>query len=144
MSKTLINFFLDVLLLLITLGLVFASCILHLVFPSATSSQGWRLWGLDYDQWAMIQFTLLAVIVLAILLHVMMHWTWVCAVIATRFFKKRLDPQDSTQTLYGVGTLILILVLLGCLLITAQMTIQKPSRVAPRPLSAAKCQQTMS
>jgi hypothetical protein len=56
----------------------------------------------------------------------MLHWTWVCAVIWTRLFGRRLDPQDSTQTLYGVAALIFILFLLGGLILAAQMTVQKP------------------
>jgi len=40
MSRTLLNFLLDTLLLLITLGLIWTACVLRFVFPTATRAGG--------------------------------------------------------------------------------------------------------
>lgn len=127
MSRTILNFFLDLLLLLITVSLIWTSCVLKFVFPPATAAAGWTLWGLTYDAWANLQFSLLAVIVLAILVHIMLHWSWVCGVVQTRFLKRRGKAEDGSQTLYGVSLLVAILLTLSALLLVAQLAVRGPT-----------------
>src|SRR4029079_18213435 len=84
------------------------------VFPPGPDSKGWLLWGLSYDQWATLQFAMVAVLALGVLIHVMLHWNWVCGFLAARLVRdKKAKIDDGTQTLYGVGLLIVILNLLG-------------------------------
>jgi heme/copper-type cytochrome/quinol oxidase subunit 2 len=127
MSRTTLNFFLDLLLLLITISLIWTSCVLKFVFPPATGAVGWTLWGLSYDAWADLQFSLLAVIVLAILVHIMLHWSWVCGVVQTRFLRRRGKAEDGSQTLYGVSLLVAILLTLSALLLVAQLAVRGPT-----------------
>jgi hypothetical protein len=127
MSRAILNFLLDTLLLLITLTLIAASCVLRFVFPAATTAAGWELWGLDYDGWASLQFYLLALIVFAILVHVMLHWNWVCSIISTRLLRRSGKVDDGVQTLYGVSTLMLLLLVIGVLILVAQLSIRSPS-----------------
>jgi hypothetical protein len=57
------------------------------------------------DQWATVQFALVAVLALGILLHVMLHWNWVCSVVATRLARdKKAKLDEGSQTLYGAGS----------------------------------------
>jgi hypothetical protein len=126
MSRTLVNFFLDALLLALTLALVWTAVVLRFVFPSATRADGWALWGMDYDAWADVHFVLLGVFVFALLLHLMLHWNWVCSVVLTRLLRRPGKVDDGVQTLYGVGTLIaVVLVTLG-LLIAAVLSVRPP------------------
>jgi hypothetical protein len=127
MSRSLINFCLDTLLLLITLGVIWTTCVLKFVFPPATHAGGWTLWGIDYDGWCNVQFTLLGVIALAILVHIMLHWNWVCSIITTRLLRRSGKEDDGIQTLYGVGTLIVFVVATTGLLIVADFMIRRPS-----------------
>ena len=126
MSRTLVNFCLDVLLLIITLALIWISCVLRFVFPPATRAVGWTLWGMDYDGWSNAQFVLLGLFVLAIVVHLMLHWSWVCGVIATRLLRRGGKVDDGIQTLYGVGTLIAVILATTGLLIAAQLMIRCP------------------
>ncbi len=126
MNRTVFNFLLDALLLLVWMALVWVSCVLRFVFPPGTSARRWTLWGYGYDDWSNVQFQLMALIVLGILLHVMMHWNWVCGVIATRIFRTRARADDGSQTLYGVGVLIGILAILGGCLLAAKLSVQPP------------------
>jgi hypothetical protein len=126
MSRALLNFLLDVLLFLITVTLIATTCVLCFVFPPATAAAGWVLWGLDYDSWATLHFSLLAVIVFAILVHVMLHWNWVCSIIATRLLRRSGKLDDGVQTLYGVSTLIFLVILLSTLIIAAQLSVRSP------------------
>ncbi len=126
MSRTVVNFCLDVLLLVITLGMIWTTCALKFVFPPATRAGGWTLWGMDYDGWSNVQCGLLGVFVLAVVVHLMLHWNWVCSVIATRLLRRGGRVDDGIQTLYGVGTLIGLILITTGMLIVAEVMIRRP------------------
>jgi hypothetical protein len=59
----------------------------------------------------------------------MLHWTWICGVIAnrlSRWRKRSVRFDEGSQTLLGVGLLILILNLLGLFVAIASIMIQPP------------------
>jgi hypothetical protein len=127
MSRTFLNFILDSLLLAAFSVLVWSAVVVRFVFPPGTSTAGWRLWGLGYDQWISIQFAMVAILALGVLIHVMLHWTWVCGFVAARLGRgKKAKLDDGTQTLYGVGLLIVIFNLLGLAIAAAALSIQPP------------------
>jgi hypothetical protein len=130
MSRTALNFALDALLLTITVALLFVSAVLRFVFPLPTEASGWELWGHGYDGWANVQFGLLCLIAMAILLHVMLHWSWVCSVALTRLAGKSAKEaklDDGTRTIYGVGLLIVLLTMIGICVAVASLTIHSPA-----------------
>jgi hypothetical protein len=100
--------------------------VLKFIFPRASRANGWTLWGMDYDAWSDFQTGLLGTIFLAILFHIMLHWNWVCGVIAVRFLGRSGKVDEGLQTLYGVGTLIVLLLATTGLLIAAEFTIRPP------------------
>jgi hypothetical protein len=127
MSRTLLNFILDSLLLAAFGVLVWSAVVVRFVFPPGTSAAGWLLWGMSYDQWISLQFAMVAILALGVLIHVMLHWTWVCGFIAARLGRgKKAKLDDGTQTLYGVGLLIVIFNLLGLAIAAAALSIQPP------------------
>ena len=90
------------------------------------------LWGWGHDDWARLQFTLTAVLLAAIVLHVMLHWSWVCGVVASlRTTRKKGKVDDGIRTLYGVGLLIVLLHVLGIGLTAAVLTIEDPAQSTP-------------
>ena len=129
MSRTMVNFWLDTLLLLIFVSLVWVNLIVRFVFPPALQSTGWTLWGLGYEQWINAQFALTSVMSAAVLLHVMLHWTWVCGIITSRLWRgadgKR-QWSDGERTLLGVGLLVVIMFITGIPLAAAMFTVQNP------------------
>jgi len=128
MSRTIINFLLDTTLLAAFSALAFSAVIVRFIFPPGPDAKGWYLWGLSYDQWATVEFAMVAVLALGILLHVMLHWSWVCGVVATRLARdKKVKLDEGSQTIYGVGLLIAIFNLLGLAIAVAALTIRPPS-----------------
>lgn len=129
MSRTMLNFLVDAFLLSITVCLLFVTAVLRFVFPPAAAADGWTLWGTNYDAWANAQFVLVSIIGLAILLHIMLHWSWVMGVVVTRVLGRpaREAKEGSTQTLWGVALLILIVNLIGLLVGVAYLMIEAPS-----------------
>ena len=122
-----INLVLDAALLVAFTALAFAAVVVRFVFPPGPAAAGWTLWGLDYDAWGGIQFGLLAILAGGILVHVMLHWSWVCNVIASRLAGRGARVDDGLQTIYGVGLLIGLLLSVGAALAAAVLTIQGPA-----------------
>ncbi len=131
MQRTLINFWLDATLLILFLAGLWSTFVIRFVFPPGTLAAGWRLWGWTYDQWADFQFVLIGIFSFAVLIHVMLHWTWVCGVITSRLLRrkngKRRSWDDGTRTLYGVGLIVVLLNALGIAFAAAVLTVQGPS-----------------
>ncbi len=129
MSRTMINFVLDLFLLSITVSLLFTTAVVRFVFPVPTAADGWTLWGGDYNAWANLQFIFVAIIGLAVLVHVAMHWSWVAGVVVTRVLRRparEARPDTGIQTVWGVSVLIVIVNLLGLLIGAAYLMIEAP------------------
>lgn len=128
-SRTALNFALDSALLLIFCGLAWTFALFRFVFPPACSAGGWTLWGLSYEDWASVHFFCFCLFALCILVHVMLHWSWVCGVIASRLSRWRARPirwDDGTQTLLGVGLLIVLLHVVGAGVFAALVAVHPP------------------
>ena len=76
MRWTLINFWVDCLLMILLLVLVWTGFVVRFVFPSASSAVGWTLWSWSYAQWSDFQFIVLCLFGLTALIHVTLHWSW--------------------------------------------------------------------
>jgi hypothetical protein len=122
-----INLLLDAALLVVFTAVCFAAVVVRFVFPPGPAAAGWTLWGQDYDAWGGIQFGLLAVLAGGILVHVMLHWSWVCNVIASRLAGRGARVDDGLQTIYGVGLLIGLLLAVGAALAVAVLTVRAPA-----------------
>ena len=127
-SRTAVNFFLDTLLLVLFVALCIPSVILEFVFPVGTQAAGWMLWRHDYGEWSGFRFGVLATFAAAIVLHVMLHWSWVCGVVTSRMGKKKPGAahDDPSRTLWGVGLLIVVVNLIGAVVAAASLMIQAP------------------
>lgn len=122
-----INFWLDALLLVVFVALCWCAVVVRFVFPPAAASAGVRLWNASYDQWCSLQFGLLATLALGVLVHVMLHWSWVCNVAVARFGRdKKGRIDEGTQTLYGVGLLIVLIHIIAGGVALAALMIQRP------------------
>jgi hypothetical protein len=128
-SRTDVNFCLDVTLLALFLTVCTLSVILEFIFPSGSQADGWLLWGKDYSEWSRIRFGFLATLAAAVVLHVMLHWSWVCGVVASRLGAKKsgaVPHDDPSRTLWGVGLLIVVVNVVGLIVAAAALTIQAP------------------
>ena len=133
MTRPAFHFLVDVLLLLAFLAHLWAAALVQFIFPKGTVSDGWRVWGLDYDAWAMVSFGSLALFTLLTLLHLILQWRWICNFIASRWAKRtgrKIEMHDGIKTIYGVGTLIGVLTVMGLLLAIAE--IQAVAPVLPK------------
>jgi hypothetical protein len=126
MSKSLLNFWLDATLFLTVTFILWVSVMMQFVFPTPTSAAGWELWGLSFNQWRDAQFYALSLCALLALEHVVLHWNWICGVIATQVLRVKNRPDEGVQAIYGVGVFIGIVVLVMASLLVATLTVKHP------------------
>ncbi len=125
-SMAVVNFWLDATILVALLLLIWESATLQFILPAPTLAGGWTLFGLTYDQCRDIQFATLCVFSFGILIHLMLHWNWVCSVIATQILRDSERPDEGMQTIYGVATLIVLLHLIGAGIVVALFFVHRP------------------
>ncbi len=128
-TRTDVNFLLDTVLLLLFVALCICSVILEFVFPPGTRAEGWQLWSKSYNEWSRFRFGILSFLAGAVLLHIMLHWSWVCGVVESRTRDKsqpKIPNDDPSRTLWGVGLLIAIINIAGIVIGLAAITIKSP------------------
>ena len=128
--QTIINFWLDVALLFIFLALVWVSIIVRFIFPPAGAAAGYSIWNLRLNQWMEVQFGILAAFFFGIILHLMLHWPWVCGIIGGRLFRtrdgKKRVMDDGQRTIFGVGLMIVLLNIMGIGIALAELAKESP------------------
>lgn len=125
-SKSIINFALDAALLIAAVFLFWVSVVMRMVFPTPTNAGGWELWGLSYNRWHDVQFSALCVVALLALEHLVLHWNWVCGIIATKIVRVKKRPDEANQAVYGVATFITLLLTMLAGLAAAMLAVKKP------------------
>ena len=128
LSQAGVHFLVDVLLLTGFLVLVWISAVLQFLFPPATEAGRCTLWGLGYDDWSTIRFASLCVFCLMTLIHLILQWNWICHFIVSRVARatdRKIIVAPAVRTLYGAGSLIVVLTLLGILLAAAEIAINR-------------------
>jgi len=127
-SRTAVNFILDAGLLCTFVVILSVTAIIRFVFPPASAATNWKLWGWSLGQWINLQFAAITVFALAVLLHVMLHWSWVCGVASSKLSewrRRRIRIEEASRTLWGVALLIVIVNVIGIVLAAAALSIHR-------------------
>lgn len=123
--STIINFWLDFLLLMLFVVQGWMFGVLHVVFPRGAGPE-WTVWGASSVIWSDWLFKLFCVFATGITLHVMLHWNWICGVISTRLLKRKVSRDNGVQTLLGVGVLVVIFHVLAFGVLAARIGLVGP------------------
>lgn len=102
------------------------AAIVQFVFSAGGSAAGWSLWSHDRSDWQTALSVSIAVFGLLVLLHLILHWSWVCTFVTSRLSKatgRRTVLTESARTLWGVTLLIAILTVMGAALATAEFCV---------------------
>lgn len=117
LSWNIINLALDVLLFLTFALLCWLAALTQFVFPGGATGDSWRLLGADVEYWRDIQFGTLCIFAVGVLVHIMLHWSWVCGVVESRFLTrgtgKKGPNDDGGRTIVGVMLLTATLLIMG-------------------------------
>lgn len=104
------NFWLDVLSLIVMIGLAATGGLIHFALPAGTG-HFYTLFGWNRHDIGQLHFYLAVAAMVLLALHVLLHWNWVCCVIAKR--RGNETPSRKTQTMWGVSLLLGATLLLG-------------------------------
>jgi hypothetical protein len=121
-TRTSTNFWLDVVSLIVMIGLAATGGLIHFVLP-AGSGHFYELCGWNRHDIGQVHFYLAVAAVALLALHVLLHWNWICCVIAKMVGKT--TPSQESQTIWGVTLLLLIAMLLCGGLFLASAFVQK-------------------
>ncbi|MGD8276654.1 MAG: DUF4405 domain-containing protein [Gemmatimonadota bacterium] len=107
MRKGTANYILDFLSLVAMLAIAATGLLMKYVLPPGSSGQS--VWGLGRHDWGGIHFWLAAALILLVVVHLALHWVWVCA--STRGIALRRPPRARTR---GRRDTALGFILLAC------------------------------
>lgn len=115
MRKNLLNFLVDVITLLVMLGMVATGLVIRFVLPPGTGGrhiqgsgggkQLW-LWGLGRHDWGNLHFWLAVTLGIVLIIHVALHWMWICATVRRLLLGDKVSgPSSEKHSIYGIGLL---------------------------------------
>lgn len=127
MRKNAVNYALDSLSLLGMLALLGTGTVMKFVLPPG--SGGKTLSGLGRHGWGDVHFWIAAALVAVLVLHVALHWAWVCATTRRVAGAERRPPRlrKRADLAYGVAFLALLLAGLGGFLALARSSVAAPA-----------------
>lgn len=126
LSNNAINFIVDAILLGVFMAVLALTAIVQFILPDAATSINWTLWSLNRTTWLRIQAGSIAVFGMLVLLHLILHWSWVCSFVSSRlskFLGRTITVNESAKTIWGVATLIFILTCIGMVLMAAEFCV---------------------
>ena len=114
--QVLVNFWLDSLLLVLFITQAWLLAVVNVVFPRGAGPD-WTIWGATPLDWSEAAFATFCLFSACIVLHVMFHWNWICAVVATRLLGRKPGKDDGSHTIIGVCVLVFLIhvILVGIL-----------------------------
>ncbi len=99
MNRNQLNYAIDGLLMLLGLAVLITGLLLGFVIPRGRRWRGIALWGLARHDWADVHLWLALSMTALIVLHLILHWTWVHHTTARTLGLKRIYfPTGDTIT----------------------------------------------
>jgi hypothetical protein len=87
MKRNTINFWIDLLTFIVLFAKIWTGLLLHYVLPPGQGrGKALELWGLNRHEYGTIHFYLAISMITLVLIHVWLHWSWIC------------DRTSATQT----------------------------------------------
>jgi len=103
-KKSTANFIIDIIALIQFILLLSTGLLIRYVLPRR--SHGASVWGLTRHEWAEIHFLIAIVFLIAVTIHVYLHWHWILSMI-----KGRTPAYFTLRIVIGVIILIALIVL---------------------------------
>jgi len=108
--RTSTNFWIDLVSLVVMIGLAATGGLIHFVLPAGTG-HFYALFGWNRHDIGQVHFYLAVAAILLLALHVLLHWSWICCVIAKMAGKAA--PSQRSQTMWGLALLLGVALILG-------------------------------
>lgn len=129
-SNNAFNFIVDSIMVVSGMCVLAATMILAFVFPAPSASAGYSVWGYGYDGWVRFLISNISIFLVLILLHIILHWVWVCMFVTSRLSKRlgrKITLDDSAKTIWGVVVLIVVLTIVAIFVGAASFALVEPT-----------------
>lgn len=115
MKRNTLNFWIDVLALVVLAALTYTGLLMEWVLPpgSGRGPGGMHLWGLNRHDFGEIHLWLGIALLVLLILHLALHWTWVCCTLKTLIAP---GSQPAALRRRIISGIILCIVLAGLIL----------------------------
>ena len=127
MKRNTLNFVVDVVTALVLFSMVATGLIVRFVLPPGSGGRQ-ALWGLGRHDWGDLHFWLAVGIGVLVLVHIALHWQWVCATALQLFRRGAAEPASVSRAsgnLAGFGLLVLIVGIFAGFVWLAQINVQE-------------------
>ena len=131
MRKQTLNFVIDTFALLTILAMISTGIVLRHMLPPGSSGRGLALWGWSRHDWGDVHFCLAVGLALLLLLHVALHWRWVCETIRGWLLARKSPPRRMSLgalTLGGSAFVVALAFLVAALVWVADANIATTQR----------------
>jgi hypothetical protein len=136
MKRNTLNFWIDLISLLAMFALLLTGLLIHYILPPGFGGrgggEGLTLWGLGRHDYGDIHFYLALALLALMLLHVWLHWPWVCATITNLLCRKHETPsRKKPRVIAGFMFLSLLILLTILALLFAKSQVQSAPGISP-------------
>lgn len=126
MKRNTVNFYIDLASFLVLFALLVTGLLIHYVLPPCGSCSGdvssesreLRLWGYGRHDFGRVHFYLALATASLVIVHICLHWSWVCATCCNLLGLKGISPQREER--YGIVLLLILIVVIIALLYLAK------------------------
>lgn len=137
MKRNSVNFWIDVISFLPMLGLTWTGLLMHYVLPPGTggrhADRALTVWGLGRHDYGTVHFYLALALVGLVVIHLWLHWSWVCAMVRKLAGKE--SSKGGREGVYGIAFLVVVVTLiLGGLLLARSQVKSGTSVAAPEAI----------
>ncbi len=112
MRRNLLNFIVDAVSLIAMAGLVATGLIVKYVLPAGSGGHGrgggLKVWGWSRHDWGDLHFYIAVGILVLMVVHVALHWRWICAVARNWFVAAPGGPHRTARIMAGLAFVVLL------------------------------------
>lgn len=110
MKRNTLNFWIDILTFLVFLVKIWTGLLIHYVLPAGQGrGKSLLLWGLNRHDYGVIHFYLALAMIVLVLVHLWLHWSWVCSTLGRLVNFIKLKPEKYSS--FGIASLFLIMII---------------------------------
>lgn len=108
MKRNTLNFWVNLVSFLVLWGMIITGIIIAEILPPRSGHYGMNIWGQDRHDIGVIHKYLSYSFIGLMVVHVWLHWTWVCATFHQLF---RFSEKSRRNGVYGIGFLLIFTLL---------------------------------
>lgn len=120
MRRNVLHLTIDIVLFLTVLGLMTTG--LHIAFVLPPGSRGDTVWSMTRHDWGDVHFWMALAMFAAVVVHLILNWSWVCIVSVKLFDRRATAPSHAKRHLAGAVVVGALVLLVGGFLLAANQS----------------------